>query len=178
MYKIINELAFNKPCAILRISDGTQIPFAVDNSDYQKIVRDVALKGLSVFPEDTVPEQIQTAADAFLFQRQLSQYETAINRLSKYQLSEGSPEKTIQVYTGESVWNPDTGIIEHVMVDSLISAVEPLPAKITITDPENGVSEVDNPEIVKDQEERAAAQAIIAATPPDVVTAYENSLKT
>jgi hypothetical protein len=37
---------------------------------------------------------------------------------------------------------------------------------------------VDNPVVVRDLAERAAAQAIQAATPPDVVTAYENSLKT
>ena len=63
--------------------------------------------------------------------------------------------------------------MESVLVQT---AVDPLPAtvEVLVYDEENPEAEpttetVDNPEIVRDTEERAAAQSVIDATPEEVL---------
>ena len=111
-----------------------------------------------------------------LFNWQLQEYRKATARLDQYVLADGRPELTEMQPTGEQVYNEETGEMEDVLHEVVVqTAVEPLPATVEILvynedDPEAEptVETVDNPEIIRDTEERAAAQAVVDATPDEV----------
>lgn len=98
------------------------------------------------------------------FNAQLQDYRKASARLARVQLSVGREAQYETRETGE--FDPETfePLTEEVLVSE---AVEPESAtvEIPICDPETGeitgTEEVPNPAIVKDDEERAAAQAMI-----------------
>jgi hypothetical protein len=107
------------------------------------------------------------------FNWQLQEYRKATARLAQYVLAVGREEVYEDYPTGE--YDPETGeeLMESVLVQS---AVDPLPAtvEVLVYDEENPEAEpttetVDNPEIVRDTEERASAQSVIDATPEEVL---------
>ena len=125
-----------------------------------------------------VPTWVQEAADNWTFNKQLREYVDAVERLEQYILSEGRSEirEDIVVETRE-VFNEETGELETVNItENMITqtAIEPLEAtvEVTETDPEtmeSTITTVRNPLIVKDEEERAAAQEIVDSTPQAVI---------
>jgi hypothetical protein len=128
-----------------------------------------------------VPDWVQEAADNWTFNKQLREYVAAVERLEQYILSEGRPEirEDVVVETKE-VFNEETGEIETVNITENVitqTAIEPLEAtaEVTETDPEtmeSTTTTVRNPLIVRDEEERAAAQAVVDATPQEVIDAF------
>lgn len=108
------------------------------------------------YPKQTMDaDELQTRQDKAIFDLQTERYLKATERLSKYILSEGRPE-----------------IIEDDVVTQ--TAIDPLEAtvEVTTTNPETlevTTETVRNPLIVKDEEERAAAQAVVDATPQSVI---------
>ena len=125
-----------------------------------------------------VPDWVQTAANAWTFNKQLREYVGAIERLSHYILAEGRPELTEDITVStEEVWNEETeehdtvATTETVITQTSIGPLEPT-IEVTTTDPETleSVTEtIPNPLIVSDNAERAAAQAIVDATPQEVI---------
>ena len=125
-----------------------------------------------------VPTWVQEAADNWTFNKQLREYVDAVERLEQYILSEGRPEirEDIVIETRE-VFNEETGELETVNITENVitqTAIEPLEAtvEVTETDPEtmeSTTTTVRNPLIVKDEEERAAAQEIVDSTPQAVI---------
>ena len=115
---------------------------------------------------------------ASLFERQLNDYTAALARLAQYKLSEGLPEIT-EMQDGEQmvdeegmpVFDEDGPVYEQVEV-VIRPAIEPLEATVEETtydeDGNASTQTVPNPLIVKDEEERAAAQAVIDSTPDEV----------
>jgi hypothetical protein len=105
-----------------------------------------------------------------LFNHQLAAYRKYQARLAQYVLSEGRPEITEVMDTGEFD-EEGQPITETVVVQT---AIDPLPAEIEqiVTDPETGeqtgTEMVPNPLIVQDMTERATAAAIISSLPQDV----------
>ena len=130
-----------------------------------------------------VPAWVQEAADNWTFNKQLREYVAAVERLEHYILSEGRPEirEDIVVETRE-VWNEESEEYETVNITENVitqTAIEPLEATVEFTeyDPEtmeSTTTTVPNPLIVKDEEERAAAQAVVDATPQAVIDAINN----
>ena len=127
-----------------------------------------------------VDDWVQEKADEWTFNKQLSEYTAAIARLDNYILADGRAEVTEMQDTleyvvddeGMPVLNDDgepTYVQEEVVV---VSAIEPLDATVEVTtqelDEEPVTTTVANPLIVKDNEERAAAQTIIGNTPQEV----------
>jgi len=110
------------------------------------------------------------------FNWQLNQYRKATARLDQYVLADGRPELTEMQPTGEQVYNEETGEMEDVLHEVVVqTAVEPLPATVDVlvydeNDPDAAptTQTVPNPEIVQDNEERVAAQAVIDSTPQTV----------
>ena len=110
------------------------------------------------------------------FNWQLEQYRKATARLDRYVLADGRPELTEMQPTGEQVYNDQTGEMEDVMHEVVVqTAIDPLPPTVDVLvydendpDAEPTTQTVPNPEIVQDEEERAAAQAVIDGTPDDV----------
>ena len=131
-----------------------------------------------------VPNWVQEAADNWTFNKQLREYVAASERLSQYILSEGRPELTEDIIVStEEVWNEarveyDTFNTTETVITQ--TAIEPLEATVEVstTNPETmevTTETVPNPAIVKDEEERAAAQAIVDKTPQPIIDTLSTS---
>ena len=104
-----------------------------------------------------------------LFNHHLVDYRQASQRLAQYRLADGKPEETVETPTGTF---DEEG--NEIMGVTVVPAIEPLPAQVgenTYDDEGNitGTVTVDNPEIVRDEAERADAQAVIDETPAEVI---------
>ena len=131
-----------------------------------------------------VPPWVQEAADNWMFNKQLRGYVAAIERLSQYALAEGRLELTEEVVIGQEpvlnenglpTFNEEGNQISTPITQTITTqtAIEPLPEFIETTsyDMETGeyVTEtIRNPEIVRDEQEREVAQAVVDGTPQDV----------
>jgi hypothetical protein len=149
------------------------VPLDPANSDYQRVLDDIIEQGADCFTGD-IPTDLQTAADSKQFAQQVEAYKVAKARVAQYQLSVGVPESTQTITTGMQEWNEEAEEMQDVTETFVIPAIEPLEATVEVTTHEMGedpvTTTVANPLIVKDNEERAAAQAIIDATPGPVIT--------
>ena len=148
-------------------------PLDPANSDYQKVLDAIIEQGADCFEGD-IPAGLQTAADAKQFAQQVEAYKTAKARVAQYQLSVGVPESSETIVTGQA-WNEEAMEMQDVTETFVIPAIEPLEATVEETTYDfdtdtSSTATVANPVIVKDNEERAAAQAIIDATPVPVKT--------
>ena len=173
MYEIINDDKDGGILCIVCDTPNCSIPLAEGNSDYQKVLDDIIEQGASCFTGD-IPAELQTAADTKQFAQQVEAYTVAKARVAQYQLSVGVPESTQTITTGMQEWNEETGEMEDVTETFVIPAIEPLEATVEETTYDfdtdtSSTATVANPVIVKDNEERAAAQAIIDATPGPVI---------
>ena len=136
--------------------------------------------GVTIGP---VPEWVQEAADNWTFNKQLNEYVVAFERLSQYVLLEGRLELTeeVVVETRES-FNEETGELETTNITETVitqTAIEPLEEFVEVTEydeetMESTVVQVRNPLVVKDEEERASAQAVVDATPQAVIDAINS----
>ena len=119
---------------------------------------------------DELAERKATA----LAEYQLEEYTNAQARLSQYQVALGREEVIESQATGEQVFNEETAEMNDVMADVVtVSAIEPVDATVEVTtyndeDDATTISTVENPLITQDNAERAAAQAIVDATPQSV----------
>lgn len=154
------------------LADNISIPLDPANSDYQKVLDDIIEQGADCFTGD-IPADLQTAADAKQFAQQVEAYKEAKARVAQYQLSVGVPESSETIVTGQEM-NMETGEMQDVTETIVTPAIEPLEATVEVTTQEMGedpvTTTVANPLIVKDDEERAAAQSIIDSTPSPVKT--------
>ena len=113
-----------------------------------------------------------------LFNHQLAAYREAQSRLARYRLADGRPEITEELQAiddlGQPVFDETNGepVMETVVVQS---AIDPLPAEVErpiydeVTGEQTGTEMVSNPEIVRDEVERADARAVIDETPAEVI---------
>jgi hypothetical protein len=175
MYKI-NQPEVTDIYNICIIESNTYIPVDPANLDYQKVLDDIIEQGTDCFEGD-IHEDLQEAADAKLFAKQLADYTISKERLEQYVLSVGRAEVTESLPTGEQVWNEETMEMDDVMADFItVTAIDALDATVEQTTyDEEGVattSTVENPLIVTDVSERTDAQAVVDATPSAVVDAY------
>jgi len=162
--------------SIIKFADNPNtrliVPHDPENTDYQQFLDYIIKNGTSDIDGDVTEQALDDVAIR-KFRIQLQKYTQAVTRLAKRDLSIAVPavvEETVIGYEHNDVTGLSEAVVETVTVTEEIPAE---PATVTVDE-----EEIANPVLVKDQEERAAAQAIQAATPPDVVTAYENSLKT
>jgi cytochrome c1 len=147
------------------------IPLDPANSDYQRVLDDIIEQGADCFEGD-IPTDLQDAADAKQFAQQVEAYKIAKARVAQYQLSVGVPESSETIVTGQEM-NMETGEMQDVTETIVTPAIPALEATVEVTtyDMETDTSSTEtvaNPLIVKDDEERAAAQAVINATPGPV----------
>jgi hypothetical protein len=136
------------------------------------------------YPKATMDaDELQSRQDRAIFDLQTERYIKATERLSQYILLEGREEvrETIVVRT-EEVFNEETEeyetneITEEVITQTAIEPLEEF-VEVTTTDPETMESTTEtvrNPLVVKDEEERAAAQAVVDATPQAVIDAINS----
>ena len=96
-----------------------------------------------------LPEWLYTAVNNYRFNQQLRSYVEAVERLARHQLSTTQQRVVDEVTTD--------GVIQTVETFSYIAA---LPA--------------DDPRVIQDKEERAAAQEVVDNTPQNVIDAINN----
>lgn len=113
-----------------------------------------------------------------LFNHQLAAYRAAQARLARYRLADGRPEVTEERQVideqGTPLFHEATGepLAETAVVQA---AIDPIPMEIdqpvydVATGEQTGSITVSNPEAVRDDEERAAAQTVIDQTPAEVI---------
>ncbi|MBL6840573.1 MAG: hypothetical protein ISQ84_00300 [Pelagibacterales bacterium] len=152
-------------------TNNIAIPIDLANRHYQLVLDDIIEQGADCFDGD-IPTDLQTAADAKQFAQQVEAYKIAKARVAQYQLSVGVPESTQTIVTGQEM-NMETGEMQDVTETVVIPAIEALEATVEVTtyDMETDTSSTEtvaNPLIVKDDEQRAAAQEVINATPGPV----------
>ena len=198
MYKITSTTT------IKRINDNSCIPLDAKNSDYQKFIQDIAEQGFDIvegpdvvqpsyaelrapeYPPITdqldkiyhsgvaawkkdikeikdrypkaitgrtdigpLPEWVTTAVENYRFNQQLRAYVDAVERLEQHILST-TQERVVEEFLENGVY----------YTRETKSYIEALPA--------------DDPRVIKDNEERAAAQAVIVNTPNNVKDAINN----
>ena len=113
-----------------------------------------------------------------LFNHQLAAYREAQSRLARYRLADRRPEITEELqaidHLGQPVFDETTG--EPLMVTVVVqAAIDPLPAEVErpiydeVTGEQTGTEMVSNPEIVRDEAERADARAVVDETPAEVI---------
>jgi hypothetical protein len=109
------------------------------------------------------------------FNQQLADYRVAVARLAEYVVADGRAEVREMQPTGEQVFNEETGEMEDVMMEVVtVTAIEPVEATVTRMvysddmDAEPTEETIENPLITTDNAERAAAQAVVDATPQAV----------
>jgi len=167
---IINTSESEETYNIKIVETNSYIPLDPENSDYQRVLDDIIEQGASCFTGD-IPAELQTAADAKHFAQQVEAYKIAKARVAQYQLSVGVPESSETIVTGQE-WNEETMEMQDVTETIVIPAIPALEATVEVATQEMGedpvTTTVANPLIVKDDEERAAAQAVINATPGPV----------
>ena len=134
---------------------------------------------------DKVPAWVEIEVAKVLFAEQLSAYTVAVARLDNYILADGRVEVTEMMDTTEYVVDEEgmivltddepTFIQEEVIT---VSAVEPLEPTVEITvyseddmEAEPTIETIENPDITQDNLERTEAQAVVDATPSEVVEA-------
>lgn len=155
------------------------VPLDPANRHYQEVLDAIIEQGADCFDGD-IPAELQAAADTKQFNQQLAAYRVAVARLAQYVVADGRAEVREMQPTGEQVFNEETGEMEDVMQEVItVTAIEPVEATVERTvypddpmsDAEPTIETIENPLITKDNEERAAAQAVVDATPQAVVDA-------
>ena len=145
---------------------------------YQEVLDAIIEQGADCFDGD-IPEDLQAAADTKQFNQQLADYRVATARLAQYVVADGRAEVTEMQPTGEQVFNEETMEMEDVMHEVItVTAIEPVEATVTrlVYSEDDPMAEpteetIENPLITTDVAERAAAQAVVDATPAAVVAA-------
>ena len=127
------------------------------------------------------PDELQARQDQAIFELQAERYLKATERLAQYILLEGRPEitediviETKEVFNEETVEFETVEITENVITQT---AIEPLEEfieviKVDAETMESVTETVRNPLVIKDEEERSSAQAVIDITPQAVIDAY------
>ena len=158
--------------------DNMSIPLDPANRHYQEVLDAIIAEGAACFDGD-IPEDLQAAADTKQFNQQLADYRAATARLAQYVVADGRAEVREMQPTGEQVWDENTNEMVDVMQDVItVTAIEAVEATIEVTEyDEEGTattSTIENPLITQDNLERAAAQAIVDATPQPVKDAVND----
>jgi len=169
----------NSVCSLYCSVHDHFVPIDPNNKDYQSILDAIIEQGAACFDGD-IPEDLQAAADEKQFNQQLADYRVAVARLAQYIVADGRAEVREMQPTGEQVFNEETMEMEDVMHEVItVTAIEPVEATVErivyaddpMVDAEPTIEVIENPLITKDNEERAAAQAVVDATPQAVVDA-------
>jgi hypothetical protein len=113
-----------------------------------------------------------------LFNHQMAAYREAKARLARYRLEDGRPEVVEERQAIDEQGQPlfDETTVEPVMETVVVqAAIDPLPADVEqpifheVTGEQTGMEMVPNPEIVRDEGERADARAVVDETPAEVI---------
>lgn len=133
------------------------------------------------FPKTTIDaDELSTYVEAawqqHLFNSQLESYTKAVERLSRYSLETGRPEIS-EVIVDEPTGSYDAEgneIILRKVTTRGEAAIEGIPLMTEFINEDGDTVLYTNPEVERDNQERAAAQAVVDSTPQEVKDYYES----
>ena len=141
----------------------------------------------AAYPKQTVDEtELASRKAQALSDYQLEEYTKAQARLDQYQVALGREQVTemqdsyIQLTDSDGTpqYDSDSNPVYEQIEVITVTAIDPVEATVTISEIDSDgaavESEVENPLITKDNEERAAAQAVVDATPQPVIDQYNS----
>ena len=198
MYKILHSLDQYS------IQFGnSNIPIDLGNKDYQQFIQDVAEQGIDIVegPDVVEPSYAELRATEYPSREDQfdMQYHDQVDGTTTWkdtiQAIKDKYPKTITggttvgpvpnwVQTEADKWTFNKQLREYVdatkrlELDAVIASDDiPATVEVSTTNPETmevTTETVDNPVIIKDTEERAAAQAVVDATPQPVIDSLNN----
>ena len=169
-----NIIQFEDNITIQYNTESESISFFrnMDNRYYVQFIVDIALENDTL--DGDTPEWVEEDIATW----QLDRYTKATDRLSKFIVADGIEEVTEEVVIGQE-FNDEAGDMVDVTETRIVSeAIAPVPATVEITSHTGNIEDstttntIENPLITQDNAERAEAQAIVDATPSEVVDAY------
>ncbi|PTX00109.1 hypothetical protein [Pararhodobacter aggregans] len=143
---------------------------AILDRDWPLAMREASPVEYAAWRDAAEPARLR-AVEANLFNIRLAAYRQAVARLALFRLAEGRAAVSETLATGD-LDAEGQPLFQTVIVQA---AIAPLPAQIErpVIDPlsgeQTGSESLANPSIAEDEAARAAAQALIAATPAAVV---------
>ena len=163
----VAELTYQKEVEVYKEQRAAEYPSYPDQFDKIYHSGVAAWKTQIKTIKDKYPKQtmdateLQTRKDKSISDLQTERYIKATERLSQYILSVGREEVREDVVSD--------GSVENIITQTAIEPLEENVEVVTFDEwGESTTSTVRNPLIVKDEEERAAAQAVVDATPQQV----------
>ena len=169
-----NIIQFEDNITIQYNTESESISFFrnMDNRYYVQFIVDIALENDTL--DGDTPEWVEEDIATW----QLDRYTKATDRLSKFIVADGIEEVTEEVVIGQE-FNDEAGDMVDVTETRIVSeAIAPVPATVEITSHTGNIEDstttntIENPLITQDNAERAEAQAVVDATPSEVVDAY------
>ncbi len=179
--------------------NSTSIPLDPENSDYQQFIQDVAEQGIGIVegPDVVQPSYSELRVGEYPSREDQfdMQYHDQVDGTTTWkdtiQAVKDKYPKTITggttvgevpdwVQTAADNWTFNKQLREYVTavarleLDAVVAS-EDIPATVEVYNSEtDSMDTVANPVIVKDTEERAAAQAVVDATPQPVIDSINN----
>ena len=192
MYKITSDNSIKK--------GNSYIPLDSSNSDYQQFIQDVAEQGIGIVEGPDVVEpsysELRTSEYPPLEDQLDKIYHSGVAAWKKdIKVIKDKHPKTITGGTtiGEvPAWVQEAAdnwtfnkqlreyvdAVERLELDAVVASDDiPATVEVSTTNPETmevTTETVPNPAIVKDEEERAAAQSVVDATPQSVIDSINN----
>jgi len=199
-YKLKTSVGFTDVTSVFYIEKNITIPIASGNSDYQQFIQDVAEQGIGIVegPDVIEPSYAELrAAEYPPLEGQLDKiYHSGVAAWKKdiKSIKDKHP-KTITggttigdvpdwVQTAADNWTFNKQLrdyvnaVERLELDAVVASDDiPATVEVSTTNPETmevTTETVPNPVIVKDEEERTAAQSVVDATPQPVIDSINN----
>jgi len=192
MYKITSDNNIKK--------GNTFIPLDSDNRDYQQFIQDIAEQGIGIVEGPDVVEpsysELRTSEYPPLEDQLDKIYHSGVTNWKKdIKAIKDKHPKTITggttigdvpdwVQTAADNWTFNKQLheyvnaVERLELDAVVASDDiPATVEVSTTNPETmevTTETVPNPVIVKDEEERAAAQSVVDATPQPVIDSINN----
>jgi hypothetical protein len=192
MYKILSDDNIKK--------ENSYIPLDPANSDYQQFIQDVAEQGIGIVEGPDVVEpsysELRTSEYPPITDQLDKIYHSGVTNWKKdIKAIKDKHPKTITggttigdvpdwVQTAADNWTFNKQLREYVNaaerleLDAVVASDDiPTTVEVSTTNPETmevTTETVPNPVIVKDEEERAAAQSVVDATPQPVIDSINN----
>jgi hypothetical protein len=203
MYKLIKDV-YSVEISCIRIAGTqTLIPTDPANSDYQKFIQDVAEQGIDIVEGPDVVELSYAELRATEYPSREDQFDMqyhdqvdgtttwkdiiqAVKAKYPKTITGGTTIGAVPDWVQEAAdnWTFNKQLREYVdatkrlELDAVVASEDiPATVEVSTTNPETmevTTETVDNPVIVKDTEERAAAQAVVDATPQPVIDSLNN----
>ena len=191
MYKILSDDNIKK--------GNSYIPLDLGNRDYQQFIQDVAEQGIGIVegPDVVEPSYSELRATEYPSREDQfdMQYHDQVDETTTWkdtiQVVKDKYPKSITggttigevpdwVQTAADNWTFNKQLNEYVVASTRLEldaviASDDIPATVEVYNSEtDSMDTVDNPVIIKDTEERAAAQAVVDATPQPVIDSLNN----